>query len=152
MIDILVKNGELHIKSEYMQEFVQFMRSRPTRFWDKINRLWILPESDLENLIKFIVSVNKEYSLKYDTGEAVSNTIIPEWYEFKTKPFEHQIDGVKYGLDHPKFLLADEQGLGKTKQILDLSCILKNKSNIKHVLIITGVMRCKHIQTNQHIY
>ena len=144
MIDILVKNGELHIKSEYMQEFVQFMRSRPTRFWDKINRLWILPESDLENLIKFIVSVNKEYSLKYDTGEAVSNTIIPEWYEFKTKPFEHQIDGVKYGLDHPKFLLADEQGLGKTKQILDLSCILKNKSNIKHVLIITCVNGLKY--------
>ena len=144
MIDILVKNGELHIKSEYMQEFVQFMRSRPTRFWDKTNRLWILPESDLENLIKFIVSVNKEYSLNYDTGESVSNAIIPEWYEFKTKPFEHQIEGVKYGLDHPKFLLADEQGLGKTKQILDLSCILKNKSNIKHVLIITCVNGLKY--------
>ena len=38
---------------------------------------------------------------------------IPKDFEFKTKPFAHQIDGVRFGLNKKKFLLCDDQGLGK---------------------------------------
>ena len=30
--------------------------------------------------------------------------------KFKTTPYQHQIEGVLYGLNHNKFLLGDEQG------------------------------------------
>ena len=49
------------------------------------------------------------------------------------------MDGLKYGLEHDKWLLGDEQGLGKTKQIIDLACIKKKENGYKHCLIICGV-------------
>lgn len=145
MINILVKDKQLYIKSEYIQKVVEFMRSRPKRFWDKVNRQWVIPESDLEILLKTIVDYGFEYNLSYDARiEQSTVSDIPDWYEFKTEPFQHQIEGIKYGLEHPKFLLADEQGLGKTKCMLDLSSILKKEKNIKHVLIVTCVNGLKY--------
>ena len=145
MINILVKDKQLYIKSEYIQKVVEFMRSRPKRFWDKVNRQWVIPESDLEILLKTIVDYGFEYNLSYDARiEQSTVSDIPDWYEFKTEPFQHQIEGIKYGLEHPKFLLADEQGLGKTKCMLDLSSILKKEKGIKHVLIVTCVNGLKY--------
>ena len=40
---------------------------------------------------------------------------------------------------YDRFLLGDEQGLGKTKQIIDLACIKKQQKQYKHCLIICGV-------------
>ena len=125
------------------------MRSRPKRFWNKDTREWVLPESDLDILISELSDF--EYNIRHEDNKVLSNTdnkeipsSIPDWYEFKTKPFQHQIDGVNYGLQHEKFLLADEPGLGKTKQMLDLSQILKKESDIKHTLIIACVNSLKY--------
>lgn len=143
MIDIVVKNNELFVKSEYDRNIVSFMRSRPKRFWNTVTREWILPESDLNIFLSTISDY--EYNIKYiESDSEYTNNKIPDWYEFKTKPFQHQIEGVCYGLQHPKFLLGDEQGLGKTKQLLDLSQILKKEKNIKHVLIIACVNSLKY--------
>lgn len=163
MIDIEVKDKRLYIKSEYNQNIVSFMRSRKERFWDKVNRLWVLPEKELEALLKLIVSIGFEYNLIYkdETKESVQKPVsaIPDWYEFKTKPFQHQIEAISYGLNHPKFLLADEQGLGKTLSALCLADILKHEKNIKHVLIVTCVNGLKynwesevHKHTNESAY
>lgn len=64
-------------------------------------------------------------------------------YEFKTSPMSHQIEGIQYGLDHSRWLLADDQGLGKTKQIIDLAIIRKNTMGFKHCLIVCGVNSLK---------
>lgn len=150
LIDIKVTDDELFLKSEYSQTIVSFMRSRPKRFWDKVNRLWVLPKSELENVLKLISGC--EYKITYETTEIKDGQCsieIPDWYEFKTNPFDHQIDAVKYGLIHNKFLLADEQGLGKSKSVLDLSCILKKQDNIKHVLIVACVNGLKYNWMNE---
>ena len=141
MIEIQVKEGNIYLKSEYNQEIVSFMRSRPKRFWDRDKRIWIIPETDLDQLLKLVSQY--EYTINYVKSK-VEDSNIPKWYEFKTKPFQHQIEGVEYGLTHPKFLLADEQGLGKTKTMLDLSLILKKKEGIKHVLIVACVNGLKY--------
>ncbi len=62
-------------------------------------------------------------------------------FEFKTKPFDHQIDGLMYGKEHPKFLLGDDPGLGKTKQAIDLA--VSRKGQFKHCLIVCGVSSVK---------
>lgn len=116
MVDIHIKNGEIFVKSEYDRNIVTFMRSRPKRFWNTTTREWKLPESDLDLLIASLSDY--EYNIRYDDSDNLIQdsknanipNSIPDWYEFKTKPFQHQIDGVNYGLQHPKFLLADEQG------------------------------------------
>jgi SNF2 family DNA or RNA helicase len=109
--------------------------------------MWILPKSELENVLKLISGC--EYKVVYETTENKDSVEIPDWYEFKTNPFDHQKDAVKYGLKHSKFLLADEQGLGKSKSVLDLSCILKKQDNIKHVLIVACVNGLKYNWMNE---
>lgn len=147
MVDIFVSNKKLYVKSEYDRNIVTFMRSRPKRFWNTVTRQWEIPEDELENLLNAITGY--EYTITYDKNQQTQDTstqtkTIPDWYKFKTEPFKHQIDGVEYGLSHPKFLLADEQGLGKTKQMLDMSCILKKEKDVKHVLIIACVNGLKY--------
>lgn len=41
-----------------------------------------------------------------------------EGYKFKVKPYQHQIEGINYGLNHDGWLLLDEAGLGKSSQII----------------------------------
>lgn len=42
-------------------------------------------------------------------------------------------------MKYDRFLLADEQGLGKTMQIINIACIRKQTKGYKHCLIICGV-------------
>lgn len=60
-------------------------------------------------------------------------------YIHKTKPFAHQIEGFYYGMACPNFLLADEQGLGKSKSAIDLAINRRAVYGIKRCLIICGV-------------
>lgn len=142
LIEVLVKDGDIHLRTEYNGEIVAFMRSRKKRFWDKAKREWIIPESEMENLIPIISKY--EYKINYNKDEDITENNIPDWYNFKLQPFKHQVEGINYGLIHPKFLLADEQGLGKSAQIINLACILKKETNLKHVLIIACVNGLKY--------
>ena len=55
-----------------------------------------------------------DYTFNIENEDIVPVKIeISNDYEFKTKPMSHQIAGVQYGLDHSRWLLADDQGLGK---------------------------------------
>lgn len=56
-------------------------------------------------------------------------------FSFKLQPFKHQLEGIEYGLNHDKWLLADEPGLGKSAQVIDIA----DARNVKHCLIICCV-------------
>ena len=68
-------------------------------------------------------------------------------YSSKTTPFKHQEQSFKYALNHNKFLLGDEQGLGKTKQALDIACSHKHK--MQYCLIVCGVNGLKYNWQNE---
>ena len=117
MIDIEVKQGEQYaddisafIKFKYNPRYVNLMRSLPTRFWHPDKLQWEIPYSDLDLVINKLSE--SEYKIKTDKEAFVEPTsvLIPKDFQFKTKPFQHQIEGVEYGLNHNKFLLGDEQG------------------------------------------
>lgn len=57
--------------------------------------------------------------------------------KFKTKPFQHQLDCYEYARTHEKFILGDDQGLGKTKQSIDIA--VSRKGKFKHCLIVCCV-------------
>lgn len=50
---------------------------------------------------------------------------------------------MQYGLQFDRWFLADEQGLGKTKQVIDIAVIRKIKFGYKHCLIVCGVNTLK---------
>lgn len=59
--------------------------------------------------------------------------------ELKTTAYPHQLEAICFGMNHNKFHLGDEQGLGKTKECIDIAVIKKHKFNYQHCLIICGV-------------
>lgn len=144
--DKLVGQISLFISFPYKQELVNLMRSRPERFWHTKEKEWELPKSDLEQIIPYLgnnykIESDKSYVQELEKSQSVS---LPTNYTFKTQPFKHQEEGVEYGLSHNRFLLADEQGLGKTKQVIDLACIKKKSNEYKHCLIIACVNSLKY--------
>lgn len=58
--------------------------------------------------------------------------------EVKSKMYLHQIDAVKFEMTHKNFVIGDDQGLGKTLELLALATSLK-KQGAKHCLIVCGV-------------
>lgn len=58
---------------------------------------------------------------------------------YKTKPFDHQTDAIKFGLQNDKWLLLDSPGLGKTCSIIHLAEELKYQRGVEHCLIICGI-------------
>ena len=130
----------LFISFEYDINILNFMRNLPNRYYHKENKEWEIPLNKLPYILQ---NLDEEFLIEEMTEEIKHETSIPEDYKFKTMPFPHQIEGIEYGLNNDCWILGDQQGLGKTKQVIDLACILKQQNKIKHCLIVCGVNNLK---------
>lgn len=129
-----------YISFNYRPDYVQKVKALPKRRYNPQTREWEIPVKDLDILKdKFAgEKINVE-------GEVVKidPPSLPE-FDFKTKPFDHQKIGFAYGIKNPAFLLGDEQGLGKTKQAIDIAVYRKQTEGLKKCLVIVGVNGLKH--------
>ena len=102
----------------------------PIRLFDKV--LTVLEDWE----IHIYGDIPKDIVKRIDTQNRISETEVAG-YKFKTEPFKHQIESFEYAQTKDCFLLADEQGLGKTKQALDIA--VSRKGSFKHCLIVSCV-------------
>lgn len=139
-------NGDysLYISFDYDPNIVNIMRQQLIRYYNPNTKEWEIPykkldelKNQLKNYELNIVNSNDNQFKRVLSNKVI--TYIPKDYKFKIKPFKHQIDGVEYGLKYDKFLLGDEQGLGKTMQAINIALIKKQQKNYKHCLIVCGV-------------
>lgn len=127
------------VSFEYNSDLVSIVKSLGTRVYLPDKKSWEIPESAVPMLMNRL----KEYdvtirgTMRHETPE--SHVRLPEGFVFTTKPYKHQIEGVMYGLEHESFLLGDDQGLGKTKEIIDIAMCRKQTDGLKHCLIICGI-------------
>jgi SNF2 family DNA or RNA helicase len=56
---------------------------------------------------------------------------------WKTKPYAHQVQGVKLLLEHLNFGLLDEMGVGKSAQVVNAACLLRERILIDVVVVIS---------------
>ena len=146
MIDIKVAksnkcNGDysIYLSFPYDSTLVELVRKQPERFWDKDNKTWEVPAKKLRDLISHLEGYEINISGDFNAFTEVKKVAnLHKDFEFKTKPYDHQIDGLNFGLTHDKWLLGDEQGLGKTKQVIDIA-VAKKLDGAKRCLIICGV-------------
>ena len=131
------------VSFDYDSNLVSIIKEMGTRVYIPENKCWEIPDSVVPNLLSRL----KEYDVTL-TGvmqhEKHNEFSLPEGFTFKTKPYQHQVEGVMYGLDNDSFLLGDDQGLGKTKQIIDIALCRKAKEGMKHCLIICGINGTKY--------
>ncbi len=121
-------------------------------YYHKNKNMWEIPKIAFKTIldkckcnIDIIGKIPKEFE---DYLKLLDNydKSLPE-YQSKTIPYSYQMDSFLYSKDHTKFLLADEQGLGKTKQALDIA--VSKKGQMKHCLIVCGVNELKWNWVNE---
>lgn len=142
--NILVKKSAF-VSFDYNPDIVNYIKQMGTRVYNPDNHTWEMPINNIIGLCnKFEKETIEIDGIYEDLHKQEFEIDIPKDFEFKTKPFNHQIDGVRFGLNKKRFLLGDDQGLGKTKQIIDFVGCLEKTATINKVLIICGVNSLKY--------
>jgi SNF2 family DNA or RNA helicase len=107
--------------------------------WDGGRHLWLYPAyfpvakkvlSDFEVLsreLRVVFSdVVKEYIKQLeDTEDRYNRQVLPEGFDFVTKPFAHQLLGLAHVYYMPRAALFYDPGLGKSKVAIDLLRLLR---------------------------
>lgn len=127
------------VSFEYDSNLVSIIKSMGTRVYIPDKKTWEIPESAVPMLMSRLhdYDVLLRGEMRHETPE--SHAQLPSGFVFTTKPYKHQMEGVIYGLEHESFLLGDDQGLGKTKEIIDIAMCRKQTDGLKHCLIICGI-------------
>lgn len=142
--NVLVK-ASAFVSFDYDTRIVDFIRNMSTRVWVAENKCWEMPLQNIVSLCNKFEDEEIKISGVYETiNKQEMEGVIPEGYTFKTKPFAHQLDGIKFGLSKKKFLLCDDQGLGKTFQIINWVGCLSQTDKVNKVLIVCGVNSLKY--------
>ena len=148
------------IKFDYNSKIVDAIRELPFRYYNPSETEWEVPT----NKVEYLINKFKEFDIKICGKITIfedknTNIGLPEGFEFKTKPFSHQLEGVEYGLKYDRWFLGDEQGLGKSKQVIDIAVARKVMYGYRFCLIVCGVNTLKwnwvneiHTHSNEDVY
>lgn len=119
MITIEIKDAKkcqgdysLYLSFPYNINIINIIRNLPYRYWHNEDKIWEVPLYKLDYLKNefgesnlTIIDKDGVLSREKETVD-ISNLN----HKFKTKPFNHQVEGFEYGMVHDKWLLADEPG------------------------------------------
>lgn len=140
--NVLIKKSAF-VSFDYDGRVVDFIKKMGTRIYNHDNRTWEMPINNIVSLCNKFEDIEIIIDGVYEDLHKIElENDIPKNIAFKTKPFPHQLDGIRFGLNHDRFLLCDDQGLGKTLQIIDLVECLGDK--VQKALIICGVNSLKY--------
>lgn len=120
------------------------------------DRAWEIPSYELPNLVEKLGLHNitsnsgvmdalktKEIEDKREATQERLKGIKPIIdFPFTTTPLPHQIEAFNYGLERDELLIGDEQGLGKTKESIDIT--VARKKELCKCLIVCGVNSVKY--------
>lgn len=144
MIQVEIKkaanvNGDQNafLSFPYDTKLVEYVRGLPSRNWNPTAKQWEIPLNRLPEFIN--LAADQKITIKMIQEADKPDPMLPKGFRFKTTPYDHQKVGLMYGLKYDRFLLGDEQGLGKTKQVIDIAVVKRLQFGYKHCLIICGV-------------
>lgn len=145
MIDIKIDktvgvNGDYaaFISFPYNGSLISIIRELPERRWDKEAKTWEIPLNKLMDTMQQFG--NKSMRITgYVEKDKPFTYELPAGFSFLTDPYKHQVEGLQYGMQNDRFVLGDQQGLGKTKQVIDIAIARRLTHGYKHCLIIACV-------------
>ena len=127
------------------QKIIEAIKTVPNSIWHKATKTWEVGANSLSKLLDtltFLGNISLRL-LPTEIAEISTNLTDKEMSEFKTKLFDHQIIGVNFLLNHPKSLLLDAPGCGKTLTAMSYAEVLHKRKEIDHCLVIVGFSSLK---------
>lgn len=145
MINVVIRKSKFmpddysaYLSFPYNQEVIDTIKELRYRSWIKGSKEWEIRIEDLPHIFNSFPNHTFDISGRYVELSPSLDFSLDD-YKFKTDCYKHQIEGFKYGMMHERWLLGDEQGLGKTKQVIDIAVAKKQFFNFSHCLIVCGV-------------
>ena len=132
------------VRFNYDQRLVDIMRQIPSAVWHKTQKFWEIPSTSLSRAIELLSNIDSIDITILEDDNIEEDKEINLNQNYITKPFEYQLEGIKYGMVHEKWLLLDAPGLGKTLQMIYLAQELKEREEVKHCLVVCGVNALKY--------
>lgn len=161
-----VQNQEVYIiRFPYDAEVVRLIKNVPGRQYSPENKYWTIPLDRLGFLIAQLQGTPYEKSFKVYSAEHINENAtldstssipdvdlsnVPLYVKDGERLFQHQLDFMKYAIDRQRrglysgFILCDEQGLGKTLEVMNLALYNRRVNKVKHCLIIACVNSAKY--------
>ncbi len=138
---------------DFDYELVKIVKSIRERYFDNLEKTWEVPTDMLTDLIEKLsgkceLILDSEAKALIETSNEEPDIDLSS-VSFKTPPYDYQVEGVKYGLTHDKWILGDEMGLGKSKQAIDIAVAKKENCGYRRCLIICGVNTLKWNWVNE---
>ena len=129
------------IKFNYNKDLINSLKQIPCYNYSKKTNEWEIPVTYLSELLD-ILCIYDDIDLQlYDL--TIPESVTYKLSTYKTKPFDYQLEGIQFGLNHDKWLLLDPPGLGKTLQLIYLAEELHKRNKLQHCLIICGINTLK---------
>ena len=135
-------NTSLFVSFNYNADVVNVLKNCEVANYDKKTHVWEVPCVNLSYVLDNLCNID-DITLSVLPQEDKKQIKIDNLKQFKTTPFDYQLEGIKFGLTHDRFLLLDAPGLGKTLQLIYIAEQLHFSENLEHCLIICGVNTLK---------
>ena len=126
----------LFLDAPYNDEVVKVVKSLGMAIWHKKDKLWEIPVTSLATLLNELAYIDDIQLELLPVKQPEEARLV---CDYKVKPFKHQEEAIKFGLEHDDWLLLDAPGLGKTASIIHLAEELKAQKGLEHCLIICGI-------------
>ena len=165
MINCIQHEDEYWITFKYDFDLVCKVKRVPGRIWHPERKYWSIPKQNLGMFINQIKGTEYEDLLTIKSNENINinetldNKIkIPDidisdvhkYVHEGNRLYSHQLDFLKFAIDRENhenlngFLVADQMGVGKTIQAINLALYNKEKYHFKHCLIICCINMSKY--------
>lgn len=131
-------NTSLFISFDYNREIIDAIKSVDTYFYHADEKRWEVSLTSLAELLDRFVFIDDVVLKTLQEQQKKKEEIQPS-LKYKIKPFNYQLEDIKYGLNHDKFYLLLDPGLGKTAISTCIAEELHHLENIEHCLVICGI-------------
>ena len=134
----------LFVSFDFNRSIVDELKLLPNTIYNPDTKEWEIPLTSLSEFIDRVCKIDEiVLNLVQDDTTDVAGDYRLSLDTYRTKPFDYQLEGIKFGLKHDNYLLLDAPGLGKSLQLIYLAEELKRRENIQHCLIICGINTLK---------
>lgn len=160
------QNQEVYeISFSYDPVLVSMIKNVPGKRWNPSAKMWTIPKDNLGWFLNEIKGSKYESQVVMNSQEHINENAklevtaeipdidvskIPFYVKEGAKPFDCQIDFMKFAIHRQLkgnmngFILADEQGLGKTIETCNLAIYNKKQYGFKHCLVICCINTSKY--------
>lgn len=134
----------LFVSFDYNKNVVEELKLLGNTNFNPDTKEWEIPLTSLGEFLDRVCKLDAiSLNLVQEPCKVVADDCLLNIDTYKTKPFDYQLEGIKWGLQQDSWLLLDAPGLGKSLQLIYLAEELKRRDDIQHCLIVCGINTLK---------